>query len=222
MPPSGREHTPSQGSEGLRATGRGQMKRRMTTWGQPIYVTRPPTRAPPRRRRGQHVISKWIVVQDGGRWYTFRFDHLTGWWLRSTRAAGAGPAEVLQESIYPLEYTTMKRRVTALTQSPLPELVRESVVFSDYPRIAEFCNAVMYDDKSARTPGYCTLRNRGASYELTFYDVDAGVRLPVNGATFDEVFQAAERLLATDDAPWQPDKYLMAELERKQPKKKKK
>lgn len=116
----------------------------------------------------------------------------------------------------------MQRRNLALKLVPQSELSRESKLFARLPRLAEYLTRVSYDDGSPRVPSYYTLRNRGASFEVTVYDPDSGGRLPVNGATLDEAFLALEKLLGAEEAPWQPDKYLMSELARKAPRAKKK
>lgn len=116
----------------------------------------------------------------------------------------------------------MMRRNLALKLVPQAELPSESKLFGKLPQLLKYLTRITYDDGQARTPSYYTLRNRGSSFEVTLYDPDAGGRLPVNGVTLDEAFIALEKLLGAEDAPWQPDRYLMAELVKREPKKKKK
>lgn len=198
------------------------MKRLRTPWGHPIYGSVPAARGLRRRPRAQHMRSRWCVVQVGVRWYTMWYDRLTGYWWRASRPKGGGPTSIDSEPPYSLEQTTMKRRSVALSLMPVAELPRESVLFRKLPHLVEFLSAVMYEDSSARVPGYYTFRNRGASYEVTLYDPDSGSRLPCNGATIDEAFATAEKLLAAPDTPWVPDRWLMSELAKREPKKKKK
>jgi hypothetical protein len=86
--------------------------------------------------------------------------------------------------------------------------------------LREFISATEYEDKTPRTPGYYTLRNRGAAYELTVYDPDSGTRLPCRGQTLDEVFALVEKLLGAVEAPWECDSYLTEQLARKGKRKK--
>lgn len=196
--------------------------RRVTSWGQVIIPSAARPLAYAKGRRVTTWRSKWFVIQDRDRWLSYWYDRLTGCWLRSVRPVGAGPMDAEYSAPYALEHCTMKRRNLSLKLVPQSELSSESKLFGKMPRLTEYLTRVTYDDGEIRTPSYFTLRNRGASFEVTLYDPDSGGRLPVNGVTLDEVFFALEKLLGAEDAPWQPDRYLLSELQKKAPKSKKK
>lgn len=103
----------------------------------------------------------------------------------------------------------------------IPALPATSVLLSKLPAIREFITATQYEDGSPRVPGYFTLRNRGASFELTMYDYDSGCRLPVSAHELDKALQLMEQLLGVEEAPWEPDRYLMNLLAERNKKKRK-
>jgi hypothetical protein len=94
------------------------------------------------------------------------------------------------------------------------------VLLGKLPAIREFMTATAYDDGTPRTPGYFTVRNRVIAFELTLYDPDSGSRLVVRSPAIDTMWQMAEQLLGTEEAPWEPDGYLMDQLSKRGKKKK--
>lgn len=113
----------------------------------------------------------------------------------------------------------MKRRTPAEAGLPPVPLSDESYTLHDFPLIREFLSATAYDDQTPRSPGYLTLRNRGGSYEITLYDVDAGMRVAARACLLDDVLAAAELLLGADQAPWEQDRYLTEQLTKNRKKK---
>lgn len=170
-------------------------------------------RLPIRGTRVLHIIhgSKWMLVQWKPR---------MGYWCLATGRYGQDGHELLHTWPRPEEPRMKRRQPVAAEGVPLIALSETSVVLGKFKSIREFVSRTAYDDNSARTPGYFTLRNRVATYEITWYDPDSGLRLPVRGTTLDDVLSLSEKLLSAEEAPWEVDRYLSEELARKSRKKK--
>jgi len=114
----------------------------------------------------------------------------------------------------------MKRRAAPAESNPLTKaLPALSVMLGKLPALREFITATSYDDGSPRQPGYFTFRNRTTTFEVTAYDVDAGLRLACRGEKIDDAFALLEQLLGVEDAPWEVDNYLMEQAKRRAKKK---
>lgn len=120
---------------------------------------------------------------------------------------------------YPRERMAIKRRSAAPENMVLPALSSDSMIMKKIPLVMEFLTATAYADGLQRTPGYYTVRNRLVEFEATLYDPDGGVRLVVRHREYDRMWFAVEALLGAEDAPWEPDRYLMEQAAKK-PKKK--
>lgn len=103
----------------------------------------------------------------------------------------------------------MKRRQAARPgDTVVPPLSSTSTLWPKLPAIREFITATEYEDKTPRTPGYITVRNRVTTFEVTMYDPDSGSRLSARAPTLDAALALVEQLLGVEDAPWEPDTYL--------------
>lgn len=162
-----------------------------------------------------------IHIETAGGWLVVQWRRHDGYWLRKVGKAGVPIDRPLH--VYPRpKVPKMKRRERAAAGLPLvPALSNESVPLNDFPLLREWVSCTAYDDGSIRVPGYITLRNRGHSYEVTVYDVDEGLRLPVRGPDLDRTLMLVETLLGTQDAAWEVDDYLQSQLARKSARKKK-
>jgi len=194
------------------------MKRRLLR-GVPVYHYCGPGLASCRRWWALPRGEKWWCVQVGKWLYTWRAVPITGLWLVAVDLVDGQTLTRIWESSYELADMGIKRRAVALKQQPLPELSRESTILKKCPALMEFLTATQFDDGSCREPGYYSMRNRGASFELTIYDPNAGLRLPVNAATHDACFAMVEQHLGVDEAPWQVDRYLAEQCAKKSKKK---
>jgi len=108
-----------------------------------------------------------------------------------------------------------KRQALGLESVPIPALGMESKLLEKPPPLPEFVSATAYEDGSIRTPGSFRFENKLICYQITLYDADAGMRLPISAGTLDDVFKAVERLLGAPDAPWEVDRYLTEQLSKK-------
>lgn len=113
----------------------------------------------------------------------------------------------------------IKRRVVNGERIKVPALPVESKQLLRVPLLLEFLSSTEYEDGIKRTPGYMTLRNKTIEYEITLYDPDAGMRLPVRGRTLDQLLMAVETLLGAQDAAWEEDSYLQSKMPKERKKK---
>jgi len=114
----------------------------------------------------------------------------------------------------------MKRRQAAVVGTTIvPPLPATSTLWPKLPALRAFLTETAYDDNTPRTPGYVTVRNRVTTFEVTVYDPDSGTRLAARGPDLDTALSLVEKLLTTDEAPWEPDNWLQSQLGKKSKKK---
>jgi len=155
------------------------------------------------------------------RWYLLRWSPRVGWQLTASGLTGSPVTEADYQSD-PEELNVKRRQAPAAGENSIaPALSMTSTVLAKLPALREFVSATQYEDNTPRVPGYFTLRNRGASYELTVYDYDSGCRLAVCAPELDKVFLLMEQLLGVVDAPWEHDRWLMEQLQKRTKNKKK-
>lgn len=189
-------------------------------WGRAVTRLRAPGGARSRTSQWLPMRRKDVVFVCDRRSYFARWQPNAG-----LLVYGSGPAGSVAPEVYYLDpnerRSLMKRRSVVSPDAAIrPALPHESKVFLRLTALCEFLSATVYDDGTARTPGYFWFSNRGTLYELTLFDPDAGARLPLVAKTIDDAFAAADLTLRAEDAPWQPDKYLTEQLEKRRPKKK--
>lgn len=85
----------------------------------------------------------------------------------------------------------------------------ESDIFNQLLALIEHCALRQYDDGSPREPGYVTLRTTGAAWMLSVKDPDTATSFTSVAATVDKCLETANLLLACDEAPWEPDLWLL-------------
>jgi len=183
--------------------------------------------APARRaicRRSQRLPrygSRVLLLSVPGKWLLVHWTARSGYWCL---AVGKRTPR-LQESTYSCQRpgaVTVKRRIVGTAaHSVVPALPATSLILAKLPAIREFLTATSYDDGTSREPGYLTLRNRRNVFEVTLYDPDAGLRLPVQAKTLDDVLALTEQLVGVEEAPWEVDDYLTSRLARLKTRKKK-
>lgn len=86
----------------------------------------------------------------------------------------------------------------------------ESDFFGRLLGMVEHCAITMYDDGEKRQPGWLMIRTMGAAWQIEAKDPDSGNKLPVVAATLDDALILMDALLRAEDAPWEPDPWLMA------------
>lgn len=91
----------------------------------------------------------------------------------------------------------------------------ESVVLEKLPEIISHLTHTRYEDGTPRQTGTVTLRTRGSSWCAEARDFDACARLICVANSADDALALLDLLLGSDNAPWEPDRFLLE----KQPKK---
>lgn len=86
----------------------------------------------------------------------------------------------------------------------------ESNLLTGFPAVIAHLAVVRYDDGDPRQPGWVQLRTQGALWQTTAKDPDGAASLTATGSTIDDALALLELLLSAPDAPWEPDRFLMA------------
>lgn len=74
--------------------------------------------------------------------------------------------------------------------------------------LIEHCCLRTYDDGDPREPGWFTVKTVGSAWCVQVKDPDACVSFTATAETIDKALETAALLLACDEAPWEPDRYL--------------
>lgn len=80
--------------------------------------------------------------------------------------------------------------------------------FSDLMSLVEHCAIRKYDDGESREPGWFTVKTQGSAWLVQVKDPDGAVSFSAVGQTLDAALETAALLLACDEAPWEPDRFL--------------
>lgn len=105
----------------------------------------------------------------------------------------------------------MKRRgIGAGSDGGVHLAALESNYFAQLLPLVEHCALRQYDDKSSREPGWLIIRTVGAAWSLVVKDPDTCTCFTSLGTTLDKALESAALLLGCEDAPWEPDTYLLA------------
>lgn len=177
-----------------------------------------------RHRRGRILPGrgeKWFYIRRKGLDFLLHWRAWDGIRVTAFGPAGRGGFEGHTLPDHEASHMPIKRRTVNPDTLPIPALSGDSKVLAKFPLIREFLTATQYEDGGARTPGYITLRNRVIEFEVSLYDPDAGSRIAIRSRTMDDAFAAAELILGAADAPWEPDRYLMEQLAKRNKSKKK-
>jgi len=105
----------------------------------------------------------------------------------------------------------MKKRSAAAGSEGEPNLVAmESKVFAAHTSLVEHCSCRMWEDKTPRTPGWITIGTSGSSWTVTVKEPDSACSFRVVAPSIDQALDTAALLLACEEAPWEPDRWLAA------------
>lgn len=167
-------------------------------------------------RRGEKLLK--IVMRS--QWHLVQWLPREGYWTVSAGLV-SDPNETPYYFAPRYQGDAVKRRQAARPgDTVVPALPSASVQWPKLPAIRQFISETKYDDGTPRTPGYLTVRNRVTVFEVTLYDPDSASRIATRGKTLDEALGLAEQLLGVEEAPWEPDAYLLKMMAQNQPRKK--
>lgn len=94
----------------------------------------------------------------------------------------------------------------------------ESDLFGRLLPLVAHCAETRYDDGTARTPGWWTVKTMGSAWVVEVKDPDTCSRLVVVQQTLDDALTLASVLLESDEAPWEPDPWMKAAQAKKKSK----
>jgi hypothetical protein len=178
----------------------------------------------PKVRTGLHSVKPHRRMKRGngvfmmrrGRWFlALQFKCWKGICVVARWPVGAGlfphPADVER-----WEFPDMKKKTGAATAADVAHLAAaETILFSDLLPLVEHCIMRRYEDGDPREPGWFTVKTTGAAWVLQVKDPDSAMSFSSVAESLDKVLQTAALLLACDEAPWEPDPWLMAAKQKK-------
>lgn len=91
----------------------------------------------------------------------------------------------------------------------------ESDLFTRLLPLVSHCADTRYDDGSARTVGWWTVKTMGSAWVVEVKDPDTCSRLVIVQQSIDDALTLASVLLESDEAPWEPDPWLKAAAAKK-------
>jgi len=86
----------------------------------------------------------------------------------------------------------------------------ESNVFKDLMPLVEHCSLKQYEDKTPRQPGWLTIKTQGAAWVVQVKDPDTCSSFNAVADSLDNALATAALMLASEEAPWELDKFLQA------------
>ena len=163
------------------------------------------------RRRPGHWLPRqgcgyYLVVgryQVGLQWVPFQGIHLRS---ISWRPPNSWEVPGLIEQ-WEKPSMAIKKRATA-SQPGVQLAAVESEMFAGLMSLIEHCALRSYADGETREPGWFTVKTQGAAWIVQVKDPDTCSSFQAVAATPDKAFELAAALLASDDAPWEHDKWL--------------
>jgi len=145
--------------------------------------------------------------------YTFllHYHYGTGIWCRARCRRTQCPYREI--SALRWEEPNVKKRIAkgALEGDAKHLAPMESNRLADVMPLVEHCAIRKYDDGDPREPGWFTVKTQGSAWIVQVKDPDGGVSFSAVGQTIDQAFETAALLLACDEAPWEPDRFLAAQ-----------
>lgn len=108
------------------------------------------------------------------------------------------------------EYPSMKKKMSKVAVAGGAKHLApvETNRFTDLMPLVEHCCLRQYDDGDPREPGWFTIKTQGSAWSVQVKDPDACVSFTSTAETLDKALETAALLLACDEAPWEPDRYL--------------
>lgn len=94
----------------------------------------------------------------------------------------------------------------------------ETEYYRELLPLVEHCCCRKYDDGDPREVGWITIKTQGSAWVVQVKDPDSGCSFSAVGATLDKALETAALLLGCDEAPWEPDTWLMGRKRQKKTK----
>lgn len=168
-----------------------------------------------RRRRGS-LGKEWRVFLLLVRGFRIELAARRGWgysvwqWTRPNgRTVRPWDADCYQEMVD-------MRKKRAVSEAPRAKHLAgvETNIFKDMMPIVEHMAVTQYDDGDSRKPGWITLRTFGSVWQIEVKDPDTLQMMRVAQPSLDDALILLSLLLSSEDAPWEPDTWAMAQVKK--------
>jgi len=103
-----------------------------------------------------------------------------------------------------------KKKQSAQSSDAAHLAAMESTLLGRLHPLVAHCCSTKYDDGDPRLPGWFTVKTMGSAWVVEVKDADTCMRLVVVQQTVDEALTLASLLLESEEAPWEPDQWLVA------------
>lgn len=159
--------------------------------------------------------SRWLPKGRGtfkvgvGRFkFALDFCYGKGIWVRERETAATCGTTCALVHYWP-EPSMKKRIAKGALDGDVKHLAPvESNIFTNLMPLVEHCAIRRYDDGEQREPGWFTVKTQGSAWVVQVKDPDGAVSFSAVGQTLDNALETAALLLACDEAPWEPDRFL--------------
>lgn len=113
-------------------------------------------------------------------------------------------------------YKMLKRpNLVAKGAEGLLSPLSETKVLLRLPHLVAFLSHAAYEDGSLREPGQVVVTSEGVMWKVTLNDPNVPCRIVIRQLQLDDALAAANRHLASDEAPWEPAPWLKREEKKK-------
>lgn len=108
------------------------------------------------------------------------------------------------------ERPSMKKKLSKTEGAIMKHLAAvETEILRGLLPLVEHCAVRQYDDGDPRETGWITLKTQGSAWVVQVKDPDSGCSFSAVAESLDKALETAALLLSCDDAPWEPDQWLM-------------
>lgn len=171
------------------------------------------SRRRPRRWSGRKKFTfhvRYRGAMFGLTYVPWRGIYVSAIWRAWKRGGTLNPPDVRRE------IPGMKKRTVKADAGDNRHLAAlESNLFRDLLPLVEHCAIRRYEDDEPRHPGWITIQTNGAAWEVVVKEPDGACKFKAIAETLDKALETAALLLACDEAPWEPDPYLVSQKARK-------
>jgi hypothetical protein len=98
---------------------------------------------------------------------------------------------------------------------PVSMASQDNVTLSKFPEIVAHLSQCRFEDGTPRQTGTVTIRTQGTLWKAEARDFDSGARLVAVANSLDDVLALLDLLIGSDTAPWEPDRYLQEQANKR-------
>lgn len=166
---------------------------------------------------GRAALQRWrnlasgqermLYLVSGRHYYYLHWLPREGYALRAAGNVACWPQTTFTKPLRLKRLTMKKREAIGLGGVAMPGPAPTSTILGKLKTIREFMSTTAYDDGSPRAVSALRITSRGTVWQLTLTDPDTYARLPVQDASLDDALALMEKLLQSEQCPWEPDPY---------------